>query len=52
MSESAKDKLLLVDGLSMAFRAFFALPVENFATSNGRPTNARLRLHGDARDAA
>ena len=40
MSESAKDNLLLVDGLSMAFRAFFALPVENFATSTGAPTNA------------
>ena len=31
---------MLVDGLSMAFRAFFALPVENFATSTGAPTNA------------
>jgi DNA polymerase-1 len=40
VSGSAKDKLLLVDGLSMAFRAFFALPVENFATSTGAPTNA------------
>ncbi|MBC7299003.1 MAG: DNA polymerase I, partial [Demequina sp.] len=40
MSDSAKDRLLLVDGLSMAFRAFFALPVENFATSTGTPTNA------------
>ncbi|NTV40426.1 MAG: DNA polymerase I, partial [Demequinaceae bacterium] len=39
MSESAKETLLLVDGLSMAFRAFFALPVENFATSDGAPTN-------------
>jgi DNA polymerase-1 len=40
VSESAKDRLLLIDGLSMAFRAFFALPVENFATSTGAPTNA------------
>lgn len=34
------DKLLLIDGHSMAYRAFFALPVENFATSTGAPTNA------------
>ncbi|PWD49621.1 DNA polymerase I [Serinibacter arcticus] len=33
-------KLLLIDGHSMAFRAFFALPVENFATTDGQPTNA------------
>ena len=32
--------LLLVDGHSMAYRAFFALPVENFATTTGEPTNA------------
>lgn len=35
-----RETLLLIDGLSMAFRAFFALPVENFATSTGEPTNA------------
>ncbi len=40
MSESTKGTLLLVDGLSMAFRAFFGLPVENFATTTGTPTNA------------
>lgn len=40
MSESSKGTLLLVDGLSMAFRAFFGLPVENFATSTGVATNA------------
>lgn len=40
VSESSKGPLLLIDGLSMAFRAFFALPVENFATSGGSPTNA------------
>ncbi|SEI80076.1 DNA polymerase I [Demequina mangrovi] len=40
MSESTKGTLLLVDGLSMAFRAFFGLPVENFATATGVPTNA------------
>lgn len=35
-----KKKLLILDGHSMAFRAFYALPVENFATSTGQPTNA------------
>ncbi|WP_448060213.1 DNA polymerase I [Cellulomonas hominis] len=33
-------RLLLVDGHSMAYRAFFALPVDKFATSTGEPTNA------------
>ena len=33
-------RLLLIDGHSMAYRAFYALPVENFATSTGQPTNA------------
>ena len=32
--------LLAVDGHSLAFRAFFALPVENFTTKEGQPTNA------------
>ena len=35
-----KKKLLLLDGHSLAYRAFFALPVENFATSTGQHTNA------------
>ncbi|MGN9804079.1 DNA polymerase I [Micromonospora sp. L32] len=33
-------RLLLVDGHSMAYRAFHALPVENFSTTTGQPTNA------------
>ncbi len=33
-------RLLLLDGHSLAYRAFFALPVENFSTSTGQPTNA------------
>ena len=37
---SGTSRLLLVDGHSMAFRAFFALPVENFSTSTGQVTNA------------
>jgi DNA polymerase I len=34
------DTLLLLDGHSLAYRAFFALPVENFSTTTGQPTNA------------
>jgi DNA polymerase I len=33
-------RLLLVDGHSLAYRAFHALPVENFSTTTGQPTNA------------
>jgi DNA polymerase-1 len=32
--------LLLLDGHSLAYRAFFALPVENFRTTTGQITNA------------
>ncbi len=32
--------LLLLDGHSLAYRAFFALPLENFSTTTGQPTNA------------
>ena len=35
-----QKRLLLIDGHSMAYRAFYALPVENFKTSAGQPTNA------------
>ncbi|MEJ5922246.1 DNA polymerase I [Bifidobacterium thermophilum] len=43
--EGAADKdfrgtLLVVDGHSLAFRAYFALPVENFSTTSGQATNA------------
>ncbi|WP_323379959.1 5'-3' exonuclease, partial [Streptomyces alkaliphilus] len=31
---------MLLDGHSLAYRAFFALPAENFTTGDGRPTNA------------
>ena len=34
------DRLLLIDGHSMAYRAFFALPAENFTTATGQHTNA------------
>ncbi len=35
-----KPTLMLLDGNSLAFRAFFALPAENFKTKNGLTTNA------------
>ncbi len=47
MPETAPDqplaqrpRLLLLDGHSLAYRAFFALPVENFSTTTGQHTNA------------
>ncbi|MDR1711546.1 MAG: DNA polymerase I [Propionibacteriaceae bacterium] len=44
MTETASGqrdvRLLLIDGHSVAFRAFYGLPVENFATSTGQHTNA------------
>ena len=33
-------RLLLLDGHSLAYRAFYALPAENFRTTTGQPTNA------------
>ncbi len=35
-----RERLLLLDGHSLAYRAFFALPPENFSTTTGQPTNA------------
>jgi DNA polymerase I len=37
---SSRPRLLLMDGHSLAYRAFFALPVENFSTTTGQHTNA------------
>ncbi len=37
---AATPSLLLLDGHSLAYRAFFALPVEKFSTTTGQPTNA------------
>ena len=34
------DTVLIIDGHSMAFRAFFALPPDNFVTATGQHTNA------------
>ncbi|GAB3387719.1 DNA polymerase I [Humibacter soli] len=43
MSDSEKPTLLIIDGHSLAFRAFYALPVDNFTTRDGQHTNA---IHG------
>nr|WP_030431532.1 DNA polymerase I [Allokutzneria albata] len=40
MSAPGDRKLLLIDGHSMAYRAFYALPKENFQTGTGQTTNA------------
>ena len=34
-SGAGRPRLLLLDGHSMAYRAFYAFPAENFATSTG-----------------
>ena len=43
MPDSKKPTLLLIDGHSLAFRAFYALPVDSFVTRDGQHTNA---IHG------
>ena len=43
MSASAKPTLLLIDGHSLAFRAFYALSPDSFRAPNGQHTNA---VHG------
>ncbi|GGT65291.1 DNA polymerase (POL I) [Streptomyces lateritius] len=39
-TEENRPRLLLMDGHSLAYRAFFALPAENFTTASGQTTNA------------
>ncbi|MDX3310217.1 DNA polymerase I [Streptomyces sp. ME08-AFT2] len=39
-SGASRPRLMLMDGHSLAYRAFFALPAENFTTATGQPTNA------------
>jgi DNA polymerase-1 len=39
-SAGSRPRLLLIDGHSLAYRAFYALPIENFSTTTGQPTNA------------
>jgi DNA polymerase-1 len=43
VTDSAKPTLLIVDGHSLAFRAFYALPIDSFVTRDGQHTNA---IHG------
>ncbi|MEO8527495.1 MAG: DNA polymerase I [Pseudolysinimonas sp.] len=43
MPDSKKPTLLLIDGHSLAFRAFYALPIDSFVTRDGQHTNA---IHG------
>lgn len=43
MTEQTKPTLMVIDGHSLAFRAFFALPVESFVTADGQHTNG---IHG------
>ncbi|RII18418.1 DNA polymerase I [Streptomyces sp. YIM 130001] len=38
--DDKRPRLMLMDGHSLAYRAFFALPAENFTTATGQPTNA------------
>ncbi|MDQ1122299.1 DNA polymerase I [Microbacterium trichothecenolyticum] len=39
MTDAEKPTLLVVDGHSLAYRAFYALPVDNFSTKDGQHTN-------------
>ena len=42
-----KNKLLLIDGSSIAFRAFYAIPgsLDRFMNKNGLHTNALFSFH-------
>jgi len=43
VSDSPKPTLMIIDGHSLAFRAFYALPVDSFQNREGQHTNA---IHG------
>ncbi|TFD78113.1 DNA polymerase I [Cryobacterium sp. Sr8] len=43
MLDSEKPTLMIIDGHSLAFRAFHALPLDSFQTHDGQHTNA---IHG------
>ncbi len=43
MTDSQKPTLMVIDGHSLAFRAFYALPVDSFVNREGQHTNA---IHG------
>ncbi len=36
----SENKLVLIDGHALAYRMFYALPLESFSTKEGEPTNA------------
>ena len=40
MSDSKRPTLIMIDGHAVAYRQFFALPLETFSTRDGEPTNA------------
>lgn len=43
MDSTSQPTLMVIDGHSLAFRAFYALPLESFVTPEGQHTNA---IHG------
>jgi len=43
VADREQPTLLVIDGHSLAFRAFFALPIDTFVTRDGQHTNA---IHG------
>ncbi|KAB1661816.1 DNA polymerase I [Pseudoclavibacter sp. CFCC 13796] len=43
MTDTSRDTLMVIDGHSLAFRAFYALPPESFQLESGLHTNA---IHG------
>ena len=43
MTDNEKPTLMVIDGHSLAFRAFYALPVDSFMNREGQHTNA---IHG------
>jgi DNA polymerase-1 len=43
VSDNQKPTLMIIDGHSLAFRAFYALPVDSFQNREGQHTNA---IHG------
>jgi len=43
VSDNEKPTLMVIDGHSLAFRAFYALPVDSFMNRDGQHTNA---IHG------
>lgn len=45
-SDTSEQRILLIDGHAMAFRAFFALPADGFSDGRGQATNA---VYGFAR---